>query len=132
MTAFVDTSALFALLDRDDPAHRGVAQAFEALLDDQAALVTHSYVLVESFALVQRRLGLPAVHALRDDLLPIVAVTWVDEQLHGDALTALTAAGRRSVSLVDHASFAFMRRRGIRRALAVDRHFAEQGFELLG
>jgi len=88
-------------------------------------------VLVETTALAQRRLGLEAVRALRDDLVPVLRVAWVDEDLHATALTALVAAGRRSVSLVDHVSFELMRRRGVRRALALDRHFAEQGFELL-
>lgn len=88
-------------------------------------------MLVETTALAQRRLGLEAVRALRDDLVPVLRVAWVDEDLHATALTALVAAGRRSVSLVDHVSFELMRRRGVRRALALDRHFAEQGFELL-
>jgi len=86
---------------------------------------------VEATALAQRRLGLEAVRTLRDDLVPVLRVAWVDEDLHATALTALVAAGRRSVSLVDHVSFELMRRRGVRRALALDRHFAAQGFELL-
>lgn len=94
-------------------------------------LLVHSYVLVETTALTQRRLGLDAVRALRDELFPVLTVEWVDASLHAVALAALVAAGRRSVSLVDHVSFEVMRRRNIRHALAVDRHFAEWGFELL-
>jgi predicted nucleic acid-binding protein len=101
------------------------------VLDDGAELVTHSYVLVETLALVQRRLGLPAVVALNDALLPILSVEWVDAEAHAAAVAAVLAARRRSVSLVDHVSFALMRRRGIDAALAVDRHFAEQGFTVL-
>ena len=92
----------------------------------------HNYVLVETIALTQRRLGLGAVRALRDELFPILTVEWVEASLHAEAFAALVASGRRAVSLVDHVSFELMRRRGIRRALAVDRHFASEGFELLG
>jgi predicted nucleic acid-binding protein len=43
-------------------------------------------------------------------------------------LSALLAAGRRHLSLVDCVSFVIMRRLGIRAYLGLDAHFAEQGF----
>lgn len=43
--------------------------------------------------------------------------------------TALLAAGRLRLSLIDCASFVLMRRHGIQRAFTFDRHFTEQGFE---
>ena len=88
-------------------------------------------MLVETIALTQRRLGLEAVRALRDELFPVLNVEWVDASLHAQAFTALVAAGRRSVSLVDHVSFEMMRRSNVHRVLAVDRHFEAQGFDLL-
>jgi predicted nucleic acid-binding protein len=100
---FVDTSAFFAILDRDDDAHAVARQAWTALLSAEApaSLVTSSYVLVESFALIQARLGLDAVRALHDAILPVVAVPWVLEQDHAAAVSALLAADRRRLSLVD-------------------------------
>jgi predicted nucleic acid-binding protein len=88
-------------------------------------------VLLESVALIQRRLGLGFVRRLRDELEPLLLVTWVDAALHRAALDA-TIAGSRDVSLVDHTSFELMRRRGIRRVFAFDDHFADEGFELEG
>jgi predicted nucleic acid-binding protein len=41
VTVFVDTSALFALLDRDADEHREAAAAFDRLLEDES-LVTHN------------------------------------------------------------------------------------------
>lgn len=64
----VDTSALYAVLDRDDDHHAVAATAWARLLDDVAArrrgCMTHSAVVVETSALVQRRLGLEALRAL--------------------------------------------------------------------
>ncbi|HYN47648.1 MAG TPA: PIN domain-containing protein [Candidatus Nanopelagicales bacterium] len=131
MTEFVDTSAFFALLDADD-AHRGRARTH--LQDAQAAgvdLLTHEYVVVETTALVQRRLGLEALRRFVDDLLPLVEVAWVDEALHGEAREALLAAGRRNVSLVDWTSFLVMRRHGVRRAFTFDPGFRAEGFEVV-
>lgn len=126
---FVDTSALYALLDRDDAHHLEAARAFQSLLARRVRLLTHAYVVVESLALVQRRLGMEAAKALALDLLGVVRVFPVDEALHQAALTALLASGRRDVSLVDWTSFLFMRQKGIEKALAYDGHFFEKGFQ---
>ena len=55
---------------------------------------------------------------------------WVDEALHGRAITALLAAANRDISLVDWTSFELMRARGIDHALAFDSDFDDQGFQL--
>ncbi len=86
-------------------------------------------MLVETIALLQARLGLEPVRRLRDEVAPLLTITWVDADLHRTALDA-TLAGTRNVSLVDHTSFELMRRRNITRAFAFDDHFAQAGFEL--
>ena len=98
MTVFVDTSALFALLDADDERHREAAPVLAALVGSDD-LVTHNYVHVETVALVARRLGREATRALLDDLLPTVRTVWVDEALHASALAAYREGS--SASFVD-------------------------------
>ncbi|HET9766089.1 MAG TPA: PIN domain-containing protein, partial [Thermoanaerobaculia bacterium] len=61
---FVDTSALLALLVVNDVAHEPARAAFERLRNRDAALLT-SYVLVELYSLVARRIGLAAVAQVR-------------------------------------------------------------------
>lgn len=128
MTTFVDTSALHDLLDAQASHHRQAAAAFERLLDGGDGLVTHNYVLVETAALLQRRLGIDAVRTLQADLLPLLDVQWVDAETHRVALSALLAAAQRTVSLVDWVSFEVMRSRGIASAFAFDADFRRQGF----
>ena len=55
MTVFVDTSAFYAVLDRDDANHAAAEEAWRALLGEPATLLTTNYVLVETAALLQRR-----------------------------------------------------------------------------
>ena len=100
-------------------------------LDEDRVLFTSNYVLVESFALVQRRLGLEALRGLADLLVPLLQPLWIDEELHLAAVAALFTAGRRGLSLVDCTSFELMRRYGITTALALDEDFGRQGFEVL-
>lgn len=130
MTVFVDTSALYAALDRDDVNHAAAAETYVDLLEREA-LLTHSYVVVETAALAQRRLGMEAVRALADEVLPACEITFVDHPLHDAAVASLLAAGARDVSLVDWTSFELMRRRGVTEAFAFDDDFAERGFTVL-
>ena len=127
---FVDSSALYAVIDDRDPNHAAAGETLRFLIDAER-LITHNYVLVESLALLQRRLGAEAARALFDGLLPVLEVEWVDRDLHHLAATAAMATGSRRASLVDWASFGLMRARGIVRAFAFDRDFAAQGFTLI-
>ncbi len=126
MTVLIDTSALYALLARDDANHAAAAHAFPQLRE-KGPLLTHNYVVVETAALVQHRLGMNAVRALIDLLAPVELV-WVDEEIHRAALAALLAATRRRVSLVDRVSFEVMRDRGIGQVFTFDPDFTEEGF----
>jgi len=125
VTVFVDTSALFALLDADDERHHEAATVFGELAGS-VDLVTHNYVHVETIALTARRLGPEATRALLDDLLPSVRTVWVDEPLHAAALAAYREGS--NASLVDHVSFELMRQAGITDAFAFDADFAARGF----
>jgi uncharacterized protein len=128
LSVFVDTSALLATLHAGDDNHARAARAFRRLLESNEELVTTSYVLVETTALLQHRFGLAAVRGFQDDVAPVLGVVWVDAELHAEGTAALVTAGRRELSLVDCVSFACMRRQGMTRAFHFDRHFREQGF----
>ena len=129
---FVDTSALYAVLDADEEHHPQAARRWTSLLSDveggEVEAITHSSVIVETTALVQHRLGMSACRALLDDIVPTLTTVWIDAPRHALAATALLAAGRRHVSLVDWTSFTMMRERGIDVAFAFDADFADQGF----
>ena len=131
MSIFVDTSALYAILDADDENHERAKHLWTDLVTQEARLVCSNYVLVETFALVQHRLGMEAVRALQEDILPILHIEWVDEPSHRAGVTAVLTAARRNLSLVDCVSFEVMRQLGIKTAFAFDPHFGEQGFECI-
>ncbi len=128
MTVFVDSSALYAVLDASDASHPVAARVWLRLLEQREVLLTTNYHVVETFALVQRRLGLHAVRTFDTDMLPVVEVRWVDEPLHRAAVAAVLTAGKRDLSLVDCAAFVVMRERGLRDAFAFDADFEDQGF----
>lgn len=115
----------------DDRKHAAARAAFEELAASEAALISSSYVLVETYALLQRRIGVDAVTAMKERLAPLVEITWVGRSLHDAGLDRLVDAGRKKLSLVDCVSFEIMKRRHIDRAFAYDRHFEGEGFALV-
>lgn len=129
MKVLVDTSAFLSILDRGDTHHEQASAIWLKLLDQEnTILYCTNYVLLESTALIQRRLGLSFVKAFQADAVPVLTVKWVDESLHETGMIAALTANRRQLSLVDCVSFATMRELGIEHYFAFDQHFDEQGF----
>lgn len=129
MSVFVDTSALYALLDEGDDHHAEATDVLRRLVGAQ--LVTHAFVVVEACALVGRRLPWGASERLIDGILPVIDVEPVDTDLYEAAMGSYRRSASTSVSFVDHASFVLMRSLGIGRAFAYDDDFPRQGFELV-
>ena len=127
---FVDTSALLALVVGSDEAHEEAKEGFARLRAERATLVTSSYVLVETYALLQARIGIGAVRIFREAFAPLLDVLWVDETTRERALDDLLLRDTRKVSLVDASSFELMRANRVDRAFAFDAHFREEGYTL--
>jgi predicted nucleic acid-binding protein len=122
---FVDTSAILALMVGSDRAHREAIAAFEDLGRRRAELVTTSYVLVETYALLDRRLGRDAVRDFRSSFAPPLRIIWVDGALHERGLDRLEQSPH-TLSLVDAVSFEAIREHRILEAFAFDRQFARE------
>ncbi len=131
MSLYLDTSAIYAVIDTQDVMHRPASETWDRLLSDLAPLHASNYIVLETITLLQRRIGLDAVRRFTTDILPIIAVFWVDEDIHRAAHHALLVAGRRQVSLVDCVSFEVMRRLDLDRVFCFDPHFAGQGFTVV-
>ncbi|MFO7666392.1 MAG: PIN domain-containing protein [Desulfobacterales bacterium] len=128
MSIFIDTSGFIAVLDIDDLNHTRAAETWQNILTSSETLVTTNYVLVETFALVQSRLGMAAVRVFQEDIVPVLRIEWINDAMHHAAMVIMLAALRKKLSLVDCVSFETMRLLGVKTAFTLDRHFKEQGF----
>ena len=129
-TLFVDTSGFYAALNADDPFHR---RARDLLLRAEAEswrLLTTNYVVQETWALIQARLGWEAVEAWHRAVLPRCEIVWVNEALHKLGAARCRQARERRLSLTDCISFEVMHREHVREAVVDDGHFAAEGFTL--
>ena len=128
---YVDTSAFYSALVRNDADHPAARDVLERLRAEDADLVTSSYVVQETIALLQRRWGMEAVRDWQGRVEPGLEIVWIDAEVHGRALVALLASGDRAISLTDWSSFEVIRKLGIHRAFAFDGHFRNRGFEVI-
>jgi predicted nucleic acid-binding protein len=129
VSAFVDTSALYAYLVASERDHGRVRDALVRAVNRAEELWTSSYVLVESAALLQRRIGMGAARDL-DELRDVLHVAWVSAELHRRAWQHWLREDRRRLSFVDCVSFEVMRERELTTAVTLDAHFEEAGFRV--
>ena len=130
---FVDTSAWYPLLIAGHADHARVAAALRAQIAARRRLVTTSLVVAETYALIMRRAGMTSAltFARTVDVAPNLVVRSSRELERAAVEDWLTRYDEHDFSLADGVSFAVMKDRGIRDALALDRHFAIAGFRML-
>jgi uncharacterized protein len=128
---FLDTVGLLALWDGSDQWHVPAEAAYQRIVSSRQPVVTTTFILLECGNAAARRTYREDACALRRALeLRGEAIVPTDD----DWSKAWEAYEQRRVGragIVDHVSFAVMRRLGVRQAFTNDRHFQEVGFETI-
>jgi predicted nucleic acid-binding protein len=131
--AFVDTSALYALIDRKDSHHAAMAERVRRLLIGGRRLVTTDYVVCESVNLANARAGHRVGTRILDLIEHSVAlrVEWISSLRFESTKAFYRRHSDHRYSFTDCTSFIVMRELRISDALTTDEHFAEAGFDIL-
>ncbi len=111
--------------------HSTARSNFTYLSQKKAILYTSSFVLVETTALLQRRIGLDAIRDLHTKILPLIEIFWVNREFYANSIQRLLLQGQQDLSLVDCLSFELMEAYEINVAFGFDKHFTENGFMLV-
>ena len=131
MNIYIDTSAFFAILDSGDRFYKESRDIFLKLIENEEIFHSSNYIVIETVVLIRNRLGLDALRAFQDEIIPILNIHWVDERVHNIAISSLLIAGRKNISFIDYTSFEMVRLLGLKKVFTFDRHFKEQGFKTL-
>ena len=126
LIAFVDSSAIVAMVNRNDPTHDQAIAAYHELIDGGYHLFTTDYVVVETTQLLELAFGPDIARQwLRAQRLPVYHA---DEQDVKRAIAQMTSTspGIR-LSMVDAISTVVMERLGVSDAFAVDPEFMADG-----
>ena len=128
---FVDTSAWFALADRQTAGHARVERALRERLQQGARIITTNLIVAETHVLLLRRASRSAalIFLTKVAVAPTVVVASTAELEEAARLDWLVRFDDQDFSFTDAVSFAVMKERRIREALTLDHHFAAAGFE---
>jgi len=130
---FVDTSGLYALVDRKDAHHPAARTVIERLLRSGRRLLATDYVVAETVNLANARSGTGvAVRVL--DLLEQSAgirIEWIGTERFDATKAFFRRHADHAYSFTDCTSFVVMRELKLAQVLTSDRHFTQAGFEAL-
>ena len=132
-SAFVDTSAWYALIDRKDFHHPTITALVGELVKGATRLVTTDYVIDESCTLAKARSGSTMAFRLLDLVHATAALDleWIGGDRFDRAERELRKYDDPSFSFTDCTSFTVMRELGITDVITTDQHFRIAGFEVL-
>lgn len=125
----VDTSAVFAIIDRTDKNHVTAKGRLKTIKKLRLEPLLTNFIVAESHALLLTRMGgAIARQWLLSNAWRVESVIASDEQKARDLIRSHTD---KDFSYTDASSFAVMERLGLDRAFAFDRHFKQYGFHLI-
>jgi hypothetical protein len=127
---FVDTSAWYPLAVTAAPDHQRLARVLRERVQTGTRIVTTNLVVAETHALLLRRAGnRAALRFVRQvGTSPNLVIPSTPELEAGAVRDWLERFDDQDFSVTDAVSFAVMRQRGIREALALDHHFVVAKF----
>jgi predicted nucleic acid-binding protein len=130
---FLDSGYVVALEGTDDQHHAPAIAHWKAFRRQKPRLVTTSLVFAEIIAFVLRRGRHDVALRVGQSLLKdqTIEMIHVDQALFESGWDYFRRHSDKRYSLTDCVSFVVMEQRGIRQALAFDRHFEQAGFERL-
>lgn len=131
---FLDTSGWLAAISGREGRHEQARAAYRDQVLGGGLLVTTALVLAEMHVLLLKLAGPEAALKFLDGVAadPTHEVVDVERDLRLAGIERwLRRFADQEFSLTDAVSFEVMRRRKLRRALALDRHFMVAGFEIL-
>jgi len=130
---FVDTSGLYALVDRKDAHHVLARDAVASAVRRGQRLVVTDYVISETVTLAKARRGSHVAIRVLDLIEQSVGVRieWVGVARFDAVKAFVRRHADHDYSFTDCASFVVMRELRLEQALTTDGHFPEAGFRAL-
>lgn len=127
----IDTSALYAIRSASDRFHDKAKAAYEHLINTNQEIWTTSYTLVETVALLHRRLGFEVVSEFSEWCLDSnLQVLWIDERIHGEAWSRFMGGQGRGLSFVDWTTAVVSCEMGAQ-VFAFDQDFVTEGLPIV-
>lgn len=128
----LDTSAIFALLNSDDSHHKNAVSINQALIRRRVVLVLPNFLLAESHAILNKRLGPQAARAFLNAAVQEYEIerATLEDEWTAHALLQQTSR-TRDLSYFDAVAIAMAERLEIHEVFSFDSHFKLAGLSLV-
>lgn len=130
---FLDTSILYALIDRRDAHHVSARGLVGPLVRGNRLLVTTDYIVTEAVNLANARAGHHVARRILDliDQSSGIRLEWIGSLRFEASKAFFRRHGDHGYSFTDCTSFVLMGELKLADALTTDAHFREAGFRVL-
>jgi predicted nucleic acid-binding protein len=130
---FVDTSGLYALVDRKDARHPAARTVVERLLRGGRRFVATDYILAETVNLANARSGTRVAIRVLDliEQSAGIRIEWIGTSRFDLTKAFFRKHADHQYSFTDCTSFVVMRELKLSQALTTDQHFSQAGFDAL-
>jgi uncharacterized protein len=131
-TMFIDTSAWFAGIAKNDQYNEPAMKCRNQLLKGKTRFTTSNLIIHETTMLLERKVSkkesIRFLKAIVKD--PIVEIIHADEDVEQEAYELYQKYKDHDFSVVDCISFVIMRKYKISRCFTFDKHFSTMGFDV--
>jgi predicted nucleic acid-binding protein len=133
LEVFADTSALYALVDRNDAGHAAAKREVGRLVAAKRRIVTTDYIVAETVNLGNARGGALVANRVLDlvEQSSGIRLEWIGPDRFDDAKAFFRKHSDHAYSFTDCTSFVVMRELRVAEALTTDRNYREAGFTVL-
>lgn len=130
-TVFLDTVGMLAQWDQNDQWHEAAADAYKAFVARGDRTISTTFVFLECGNAAARKPYRGLVAETREEMERSGRLIVPTESDWQQAWTAYRQGNPGDAGIVDHVSFAVMRRLGITDVFTNDRHFKAAGYNTL-
>jgi uncharacterized protein len=129
-TVFVDTSAWFAGIAKNDQFNERAMKCHNQLLKGNTHFTTSNSIIHETTMLLERKVS--KKEAIRFSILvfkdPDIEIIHADEEIEREAYNLYQKYKDQDFSIIDCISFVIMQKYQISRCFTFDHHFSSMGF----
>lgn len=126
---FVDTSALYAWLNKNDKFHQPIVEFIERCRD---SLLTTNFVFAETISLITKRINKKIAIEFGEKLRVSqkISTIYLPEDYQEKAWKLFSRDRKIGFDYIDATCFVFMRETGINTCLSLDKHFQQMDFKV--
>ena len=131
-TVVVDSDAIYALYNSDDPLNNRATKTFQKLIEDDFHLIYPTSVIFESVSLFQRVHPSPEVTEMLVDMIKNdeLLIYTIDNRLLKETANIFKPAGSKKNTLVDCSVIAVAKKIKADGVFAYDEFYKKQGLKL--